>query len=687
MFLRSKFLFIAVVFALLLIPYRVLAGTTQDSFSRTFIGAYSYVDANGHYGNFEHFTKGDGATAYCIEPGVSLYTGTYNGSYDLSLSEMASKVSLTPTQLNTISLYAYFGYGYGNHTGNDWIVATQAAIWEALGLSFQFTSRYDQPKSTIPTPSEITSHVNEIKSLTNNFLSAPSFNTTHAKIAYKRSYNFGSLNGYSVTNCENCTFSTSGNQLVVTPNGKQSGSISLIKEAKGYNGSFIVYYSNNGQNMIVPGNISSSSTELSFEVVTGDIKIIKYDQDNKTCNPKEGGSLEGSIYKLYKDDGTFVSDLVIGSDCSASVHDLELGTYYVKEYKAGLNYELDPNSYYIDLTISNPSKTQIVYDKMYVGQVKLMKLDGDSKTCESSSIYATLKGAVYGIYKKDGELLYTLTIDEKCSALSKRNLLLGDYYLQEIKAPKGYKYNDKKYYFSVTKENADGLITIDAMDEIYKTKVIINKSFLYFQDIQPEVGAVFEIYYQSTMEKVATLAIDKDGISSVVLPYGEYIIKQVSGKTGYHFVEDISLVVDEKTDSKTVLTLLNKPYRGTLEFSKIDLNTGKFLSNVLIEIYNEKDELVYRGLTDDEGKIIVENLAYGKYYIVEKKALEGYYLFEDRLYFEIKEDKEIVRVSMENEQIVRVPDTSKSSINEQIVFAFVFLLSGIGLILHGKEKI
>ena len=84
MFIKNKYLFIVVVLVLLLVPNKVLAGTTQDSFKESFIGSYSFVDSTGHYGNFEHFTrKSDGKTAYCIQPGISLSKDVYDGFYNL----------------------------------------------------------------------------------------------------------------------------------------------------------------------------------------------------------------------------------------------------------------------------------------------------------------------------------------------------------------------------------------------------------------------------------------------------------------------------------------------------------------------------------------------------------------------------------------------------------------------------
>ena len=122
-----------------------------------------------------------------------------------------------------------------------------------------------------------------------------------------------------------------------------------------------------------------------------------------------------------------------------------------------------------------------------------------------------------------------------------------------------------------------------------------------------------------------------------------------------------------------------------LEFTKSDISTDETLPNTLIEIYNDKDELVFSGRTDKDGKIVIEELRYGKYYIVEKDAPEGYTLNEEKMYFEVKNDGEIIKCTMTDDKIiVEVPNTLDNNYTKHI--CIFLILSSIGVIVYEKLK-
>ena len=84
---------------------------------------------------------------------------------------------------------------------------------------------------------------------------------------------------------------------------------------------------------------------------------------------------------------------------------------------------------------------------------------------------------------------------------------------------------------------------------------------------------------------------------------------------------------------------------------------------------------------------VIEELRYGKYYILEKEAPEGYILTEEKMAFEILEDGEIVKANMVNEKVViEVPNTGLNDYFVLEIISGLLMISGIGVIIYAKKK-
>ena len=95
---------------------------------------------------------------------------------------------------------------------------------------------------------------------------------------------------------------------------------------------------------------------------------------------------------------------------------------------------------------------------------------------------------------------------------------------------------------------------------------------------------------------------------------------------------------------------------------------------------------VFEGRTDENGKIIITDLPVGKYFILESDAPDGYILNEEKMWFSITENGEIVKADMTNEKIVEVPNTSQEKDILIEIISATLLLSGIGIIIYAKKK-
>lgn len=202
----------------------------------------------------------------------------------------------------------------------------------------------------------------------------------------------------------------------------------------------------------------------------------------------------------------------------------------------------------------------------------------------------------------------------------------------------------------------------------------------------PEEGAVFELYNEETNELITTLTTGVDGEMSINLNFGKYRLHQIKGKDSYKFIEDYIFEVNA-TQTKINVIFKNEKIKSDLVFTKTDISTDVGLPNTLIEIYDANtDELVFSGRTDENGYIIIKNIEYGDYYILEKEAPEGYELNPERMYFSVTEDGEIIKVNMKDSKIVEVPDTSTTDYHVVEILGSLVVITGVGVIIYVCSK-
>ena len=531
----------------------VSAATVTDQITAKFIGTYHYVDSNGKYGDFEHFTrKSDGKTLYCIEPGTSLSSEIYEGYKDMSIDELANKVGLTKEKLEEISLIAYYGYGYQNHVTIPWLVATQAKIWMALGRDFAFTSHnnhQDPWASKIETPTIITQLYKDIDNLIAKHKKLPSFANQTITLPYKSTVTLTDQNqvlgNFNITESGYTSITKEGNTLKITPTSQnKTGTITLEKANNDWSTSFVVYHHNTGQDLLLPGDLPNTKAILNYKTVSGSIKLIKVDKDTQTCTPTGSASLENAVYGLYTEN----------------------------------------NSLYRIVSLTN---------------------------CESTF----------------------------------KDIPIGNYYIKEVTAPLGYKKDETKYPVSITADNIQNTQTVKVTDEVYKTNLIITKYYTKDYKSSTEEGAVFDIIDKKTNKVYQTITTDKNGESSVTLPYGVYIVRQTKGKDLYKLAEDEEVIVNEKSSTTTRLSIQNLPYRIKFTIKKKDRDTNSStpsgmatLNNAVYGLYTLDGQL-YRSASIYNGVGQFETVPLGDYYIKEITPPKGY---------EIDETKYPVHLTMEH---------------------------------------
>lgn len=298
----------------------------------------------------------------------------------------------------------------------------------------------------------------------------------------------------------------------------------------------------------------------------------------------------------------------------------------------------------------NNYKTSYVNVNIYDGELILKKIVKDEKTFNDKLI-----GSIISLYDNNDNLIKDIEITKEEEIITLEN---GSYYLKEKTPTRGYELNEKKYYFEISKENNKPIITIE--NNKIKGNLIINK--LYGgsgYDYVSEEGACFDIY-DNNDNLISSLKTNKNGKTSKTLEYGKYKIKQTKGKENYIFTNDFEVIIEESKDYIYNLKNIKKP---TLIINKIDKDTKTNLSNAVIMIYDNNDNLLYEETTNNKGIIKIENMELGKYYFVEKESPKYYKLDNTKHYFEIKENGKIYDFNLENERILGNLEIIKKSNN------------------------
>lgn len=371
----------------------------------------------------------DWAFVYCLDPWTIL-----DESVEYSSSNIAFYNEISQDIMNKVNLIAYYGYGYGNHQEDYWYVVTQMLIWKTIDPEgdFYFTDSLNGIRVEM-----FTEQFAELEKLVNEHYVVPSLVGGLRKISAGQDVELVDTNNvlskYRIVDNKGVIKSVDENKIVFHSDSSQRISIDLKKEANKYEHIPLVYKNAYSQDIYYDGNFNTLNTNIMLEFIYGSINLSKKDSNTLDLPTNNFVTLENAIYEVYDNNNELVGTIVTDSNGMGTIENLPLGKYTIREKTASYGYNIDENTYEIELTTENNNQELTVYEDLKLKKLEIFKTYLDTVTNNKKAE----ENVEFGIYNKaDNRLIATIKTDN--NGYASIELEYGEYIIKQLTTKDGY---------------------------------------------------------------------------------------------------------------------------------------------------------------------------------------------------------------------------------------------------------
>ena len=611
----------------------------------------------------------DGSFVYCIEPGTPVSDGAVYPGQDFDQSYVGQ---MTQEQWRRITLLAYYGYGYGNHTDIHWYTVTQYLIWQTVphGYDIYFTDSLNGNRIT-----KYTNEINELNRLVEEHNISPNITNDTIDMVIGDTVELTDsnnvLNKFEVVDTDNVSASISGNTLSITANDVGDGSVTISKRDKNYSHPAIIYYHPTSQDLMMRGAYDPIDVNLKIEIVGGKVSVKKVDMDTGLGIAQGDATLDGAVYGIYNLEGNRVGEVISkGGEYVTSDYLPSLGTFYLKEEKSSTGYELNETKYFFNITKDDLYPEVDVTEKVIERDLKIFKVYASDET----GFLTGEPNVTFDIYlKSTGEKVTSITTDENGYATA--TLPYGTYTVRQVSSTEDHEMVED-FEIVVNEYSEDPFYKLLANAEITARLKVIKIDSETGNTI-PVAGIKFKIFdvenneyvCQVTDKEQCVFETNDEGILLTPLPLesGTYRLEEQDQKLdGYLWNEealtfaigdDSTLINDDVFGAIVEVEFENTQVKGKVEinktgeeliieddsyhYEKIKLEGAEFELRANEDIivggktYYKKGELVTILVTDKDGYASIDNLPLGKYTLKEIKSANNNVLDPNTYEFEL----------------------------------------------------
>ena len=653
----------AFLLAFLISFIAIIPSLKAETGTSSWIPGYFYSVAGGTHGQMDRLQI-DGEDVFCIDPEHVFKNGS-------GFSEGNIKEVLSEENLKKIEFIHHYGYIL-NGKGDRNRAFTQIAIWETLGYSVKVGSS----NASNDRRGDYESWLSSVKAKINTFNSVPSWNGTTIKGKIGDIITLdgeNKINGsHVVDSAGSSVWTEDGKIKIKITENSQNKKIILKKLPQGYdesNGVTLLYKKSGSQKV---GKITTAPDPKYFNV---NLQVENPTQAKILKVGENGEKVKGAIFEMsYSEDfkSSTVYEYTTDENGFTKLDDwtLQGKTVYVREKFVPAPYIKSDEIKTFKVTNGGNVELKFV-NKKSKGEIRILKADNTTGK--------GLAGAEFELYKNsvDKSNLIGKFATNSDGKLSIDSLELGKYILREIKAPEGYfiDNNNRDTEFNLEYKNQTvEKVVVDKKitNEKITTEVELTKKDT--MNLKNVPGATVEFENTKTKEK-KTATTDENGKIKIKLTYGEWIYKETIAPVGYVKAEKFGKINVTENGAEIKEILWNQPIVSNYELTKQDTITKQALPGCEVVIKNENGEVVFKGKTDENGKIKTK-LRYGKYILEETIAPKGYVKAKKTLEINVTENGAEIQQVLYNDKIQLMPKTNLYS--SGMIFSTLLLVSGLG---------